>query len=106
MARRIPPGVEVAGERELREFVSDGHLARCRHLAELVTEAEAVVEYAHGDVEGLRECGFTARQRHRERVVMVLDDALLAPGLFPALVHGVAALVRDMRGGGIAKAVE
>src|SRR5690348_1343843 len=106
MARRVSPGVEVTGQPEFRELVGDGDVARRGHLVELVAETEAIVEYAHGDVEGLRECGITARQRHRERVVSIADHALLAPRLLPVLIHGIAPFVRDARGWRIAETIE
>jgi hypothetical protein len=90
---RIPPCFEIRGEPELREFVGDGHRTSGGNLVEFIPEAETIIEYTYGEIVrfGARRVG--AGQAHGELVMPVVDDALLAPGLFPAQIHGLAAFV-------------
>ncbi len=66
VACRIPPGIPVAGEPEFGEFIDDRAFAGGRYAIELITEAEAVVEHAHREVEGLGEHRVFAREGHAQ----------------------------------------
>src|SRR6185369_5401268 len=106
VACRIPPRIPVSGEAELGELVDNRDVARGINLIELVSKAEAVVEDTDGEIERLGALRIGARQGHAKFGVPIRDHALLAPGLFPTLVHSVSARVRDAAGWIVAEAIE
>ena len=89
--RRNPPCGRRLRDREFGQLLFDLHLVQAGLLREFVAEADAVVEHAHHYVE-TPTVAIALDEARAQFVVMIADEAALAPGLFPGLVEAARRL--------------
>src|SRR3546814_9166038 len=80
---------DLADGAELAVVGGHRHRLPCRNARIVIAKAEAVVEQAKGHADRLAERGI-ARQRDLQLAMLVADQPLLAPRLFPCRVRRAA----------------